>query len=121
MYAAGAVAAYFGYKYYKKQQGNVQTPTTPTTPATTPATAPKLVPGGPTFQGASQAYRANVKILQSLLGVTADGIIGPITIKAAQGAGINYPINATNIDRVIAAVQTYKTKPAVVFPWWTKQ
>jgi lysozyme family protein len=75
---------------------------------------------GPTFGGASAAYLANVRILQSLLGVKADGIIGPLTIKAAQAAGINYQINAANIDKAIAAAQTYKTKPTVVFPWWTK-
>ena len=117
MYAAGVVAAYLGYKYYKKQQGFAQMPTAP---QTSPAQAPKTVPSGPTFQGASQAYIKNVKILQSLLGVTADGIIGPITIKAGQAAGINYQINAANIDKAIAAAQTYKTKPTVVFPWWTK-
>ena len=115
MYAAGAVADYLGFRYYKKQQGLVQTPvTTPATTATKPMTS------GPTFGGASAAYLANVRILQSLLGVKADGIIGPLTIKAAQAAGINYQINATNIDKAIAAAQTYKTKPTVEFPWWTK-
>lgn len=116
LYTAGVAAVYLGYKYYKKQQGLVQTPTTPTT---TPA-APKTAPASPTFSGASAAYIKNVKILQTLLGVKSDGIIGPITIKAAAAAGINYRINATNIDKAIAAAQTYKTKPAVVFPWWTK-
>lgn len=117
MYAAGAVAAYFGYKYYKKQQGNTQTPTAP---ATSPAPTPKTTPSGPTFQGASQAYISNVKLLQSLLGVPADGIIGPITARAAQTAGINYPINAATIEKAIKAAQAYKTKPTVTFPWWVK-
>jgi murein L,D-transpeptidase YcbB/YkuD len=112
MYAAGAVAAYLGYNYYKKQQGKAQTPTGP---ATGPAPAPKTAPSSPTFQGASQAYIKNVKILQSLLGVTADGIIGPITIKAGQAAGINYQINAATIDKAIAAAQTYKNKPGSFF------
>ena len=116
LYTAGVAAVYLGYKYYKKQQGLVQTPTTPTT---TPA-APKTAPASPTFSGASAAYIKNVKTLQTLLGVKADGIIGHITIKAAAAAGINYKINATNIDKAIAAAQTYKTKPAVIFPWWTK-
>jgi murein L,D-transpeptidase YcbB/YkuD len=117
IYAAGVVAAYLGYKYYKKQQGNVQTPTAP---ATGPAPAPKTATSGPTFGSASAAYIANIKILQSLLGVTADGIIGPITIKAGQAAGINYQINATTIQKAITAAQTYKTKPTVVFPWWNR-
>jgi murein L,D-transpeptidase YcbB/YkuD len=112
MYAAGVVAAYLGYRYYKTQQGKAQAPTAP---ATGPAPAPKTVPGGPTFQGASQAYIKNVKILQSLLGVTADGIIGPITIKAGQAAGINYQINAATIDKAIAAAQLYKNKPGAFF------
>jgi hypothetical protein len=116
-YAAGAAAAYLGFRYYKKQQGLVQT--TATTPATTAATKPMT--SGPTFGGASAAYLANVRILQSLLGVKADGIIGPLTIKAGQSAGINFQINATNIDRAIAMAQTYKTKPTVEFPWWTKK
>jgi murein L,D-transpeptidase YcbB/YkuD len=116
LYTGGLAALYLGYKYYKKQQGLVQTPTTPTT---TPA-APKTAPASPTFSGASAAYIANVNVLQTLLGVKADGIIGPVTIKAAAAAGINYRINATNIDKAIAAAQTYKTKPAVIFPWWTK-
>jgi len=112
MYAAGVVAAYLGYKYYKRQQGFAQMPTAP---ATSPAQAPKTVPSGPTFQGASQAYIKNVKILQSLLGVKADGIIGPITIKAGQAAGINYQINAATIEKAIAAAQTYKNKPSAFF------
>lgn len=116
LYTAGLAAVYLGYKYYKKQQGLAQQ-----TPVVNPATpAPKKVtPSGPTFGGASAAYIANVKTLQTLLGVKADGIIGPITIKAAAAAGINYKINATNIDKAIAAAQTYKTKPTVIFPWWT--
>ena len=113
LYTAGVAAVYLGYKYYKKQQGMVQTPVT--TPA---SAATKPMPSSPTFGGASAAYMANVRMLQSLLGVKADGIIGPITIKAGQAAGINYQITAANLDKAIAQAQTYKTKPAVVFPWW---
>lgn len=116
MYTAGVAAVYLGYKYYKKQQGLFTKPM----PAATPVPA-KPVSSEPLFTQASNAYLANVKILQNLLGVKPDGIIGPITIKAAAAAGINYQINATNIDRAIAAAQTYKTKPAVVFPWWTNK
>ena len=113
LYTAGVAAVYLGYKYYKKQQGMVQTPVT--TPA---SAATKPMPSSPTFGGASAAYMANVRMLQSLLGVKADGIIGPITIKAGQAAGINYQITAANIDKAIAQAQTYKTKPTVIFPWW---
>ena len=121
MYAAAGVAAYLGYKFYKKQQGFAQTPTAPaTSPATSPATVPKTVPSSPTFGGASAAYVANIKILQSLLGVPTDGIIGPITIKAGKLAGINYQINAATIQKAIEAAKMYKTKPIVDFPWWTK-
>ena len=112
MYAAGVVAAYLGYTFYKKQQGKAQAPTGP---ATGPAPAPKTAPSSPTFQGASAAYKANVKILQTLLGVTADGIIGPITIKAGQAAGINYQINAATIEKAIKDAQTYKNKPGAFF------
>ena len=111
LYTAGVAAVYLGYKYYKKQQGKAQ--------ATTPATPVPTQTSTPLFQDAANAYIKNVKILQTLLGVKADGIIGPITTKAAAAAGINYKINALNIDKAIAAAQAYKTKPSVVFPWWT--
>jgi murein L,D-transpeptidase YcbB/YkuD len=116
LYTAGLAAVYLGYKYYKKQQGLAQQ-----TPVVNPATpAPsKVTPSGPTFSGASAAYIKNIKTLQTLLGVKADGIIGPITTKAAIAAGINYKINATNIDKAIATAQAYKAKPTVTFPWWT--
>lgn len=110
-YAAGAVAAYLGYNYYKKQQGKAQAPTAP---ATGPA-AVKTAPSGPTFSGAAAAYIKNVKTLQTLLAVQADGIIGPLTIKAGQAAGINYQINASTIEKAIAAAQTYKNKPGAFF------
>jgi murein L,D-transpeptidase YcbB/YkuD len=117
LYTAGLYGVFLAYKYYKKQQGLVQQPST--SPATTAAT--KTMPSEPTFGGASAAYTANIRFLQSILGVKADGIIGPITMKAAQAAGINFAINATNIDKAIAIAQTYKTKPTVIFPWWTKK
>jgi len=118
LYTGGLYALYLGYRYYKRQQGLVQKPTTP---AVTPATpAPRAtVPSSPTFGGASAAYTANIRFLQNILGVKPDGIFGPITIKAGQAAGINFQINATNIDKAIAIAQTYKTKPTVIFPWWT--
>ncbi len=105
MYAAGVVAAYLGYTFYKKQQGKAQQP-----PPTTPT-----APTSPTFQGASQAYIKNVKILQTLLGVTADGIIGPITQGAAAKYGIKYSINASNVIKAIATVTLAKSKPAFDF------
>lgn len=106
MYAAGAIAAYLGLKYYKNQQGKAQQPQAPTTPT---------APSSPTFQGASQAYIKNVKILQTLLGVTADGIIGPITQGAAAKYDIKYAINATNVIKAIATVTFAKSKPAFDF------
>ena len=111
LYTAGVAAVYLGYKYYKKQQGKAQ--------ATTPATPAPTHTSKPLFMDAASAYIKNVKTLQTLLGVKADGIIGPITTKAAAAAGINYKINALNIDKAIAAAQAYKTKPTVTFPWWT--
>ena len=111
LYTAGVAAVYLGYKYYKKQQGKAQ--------ATTPATPVPTQTSTPLFQDAANAYIKNVKILQTLLGVKADGIIGPITTKAAAAAGINYKINALNIDKAIAAAQAYKNKPSNVFPWVT--
>lgn len=117
-YAAGAVAAYLGYNYYKKQQGKAQAPTAP---ATGPAQAPKTAPSGPTFSGAAAAYIKNVKTLQTLLGVSADGIIGPITIKAGQTVGINYQINASTIEKAIAAAQLYKNKPSSFFDFINRQ
>lgn len=110
LYTAGVAAVYLGYKHYKKMQGLVQVPVT--TPA---SAATKPMPSSPTFGGASAAYIANVRMLQSLLGVKADGIIGPLTIKAAQAAGINYQITAANIDKAIAQAQSFKNKPSSFF------
>jgi len=125
-----AAAAYLGYRYYKKQQGKVQqAPSTtagnqpPTTPVAVKQAAAPVVskaPSSPTFGGASSTYTTKVKQLQTLLGVKADGIVGPITIKAAATFGILYPINATTIDKALAAVTAIKNKPTVSFPWWTK-
>ena len=50
LYTGGLAALYLGYKYYKKQQGLVQTPTTPTATPAAPA-APKTAPASPTFSG----------------------------------------------------------------------
>jgi murein L,D-transpeptidase YcbB/YkuD len=130
MYTAGLAAVYLGYKYYKKQQGLVQQAPSTTAgnlPMTTPAAMTQATkapvskaPTSPTFGGSSSAYVAKVKILQTLVGVKADGIIGPITQKAAATFGVNYPINATNVDKAIATVTTAKSKAVVTFPWWTK-
>ena len=131
MYTAGLAAVYLGYKYYKKQQGLVQQAPSTTAgnlPTTTPAAMKQAgtkpvskAPASPTFGGSSSAYIAKTKILQTLVGVKADGIIGPMTQKAAATFGVNYPINATNIDKAIATVTTAKSKAAVSFPWWTKK
>jgi murein L,D-transpeptidase YcbB/YkuD len=131
LYTAGLAAVYLGYKYYKKQQGLVQQAPSTTAgnlPMTTPAAMTQAAkapvskaPASPTFGGSSSAYVAKVKILQTLVGVKADGIIGPITQKAAATFGVNYPINATNVDKAIATVTTAKSKAVVTFPWWTKK
>jgi hypothetical protein len=131
LYTAGLAAVYLGYKYYKKQQGLVQQAPSTTAgnlPMTTPAAMTQATkapvskkPASPTFGGSSSAYVAKVKILQTLVGVKADGIIGPITQKAAATFGVNYPINATNVDKAIATVTTAKSKAVVTFPWWTKK
>lgn len=131
LYTAGLAAVYLGYKYYKKQQGLVQQAPSTTAgnlPMTTPAAMTQAAkapvskkPASPTFGGSSSAYVAKVKILQTLVGVKADGIIGPITQKAAATFGVNYPINATNVDKTIATVTTAKSKAVVTFPWWTKK
>jgi len=131
LYTAGLAAVYMGYKYYKKQQGLVQQAPSTTAgnlPMTTPAAMTQATkapvskkPASPTFGGSSSAYVAKVKILQTLVGVKADGIIGPITQKAAATFGVNYPINATNVDKAIATVTTAKSKAVVTFPWWTKK
>ena len=125
-----AAAAYLGYRYYKKQQGKVQqAPSTtagnepPTTPvAVKQATSPVVSkpPASPTFGGASASYTKKVIELQFLLGVKADGIVGPITTKAAANYGILYPINSLTIDRALAAVKSTKNKPTVSLPWWVK-
>jgi len=130
LYTAGLAAVYLGYKYYKKQQGLVQQAPSVTTgnqPPTTAAavktatTAPvSKAPASPTFGGASASYVNKVKQLQTLIGVKADGIVGPLTTKAVAVYGILYPINATTIDKALAAVTAIKSKPSVSFPWWTK-
>ena len=101
MYAAGAVAAYFGYKYYKKKQGEVKDTTEETTET-------KTAPTSPTFEGAAAIYANKVKKLQGLLNVSQVGGIGPITIAALSKKGINYKVDATNIDKAISDVQNYK-------------
>lgn len=102
LYTAGVAAAYLGYKYYKKKQGEVQK-TTETTPET------KSAPTSPTFEGAAVIYANKVKKLQGLLNVPQDGGIGPITIAALAKKGIKYKVDATNIDKAISDVANYKT------------
>ena len=123
IYTAGLAAAYLGYRYYKKKQGEAaQAPSTtsgnqpPQTGAAVTQAITKPVskaPASPTFSGASTAYTTKVKQLQTLLGVKADGIVGPITQKAASSYGILYTINATTIDKAIAAVTVAKFKRIV--------
>ena len=99
MYAAGAVAAYLGLKYYKNQQGKLQQPQAPTTPT---------APSSPTFQGASQAYIKNEKILQTFLGVTVDGIIGQITQASAAKYDLKNAIKPTKVFKQMQRVQFAK-------------
>ena len=130
LYTAGLAAVYLGYKYYKKQQGLVQqAPSTTsgnqppqTGAAVTQATTKPVskAPASPTFGGASAAYTAKVKQLQTILGVKADGIVGPTTQKAAASYGILYTINATTIDKALAAVTAAKYKPTFSLPFWKK-
>lgn len=118
LYTAGVAAAYLGYKHYKKKQGqatqaaNLTSGNQPpqTGAAVTQATTKPVskAPASPTFGGASAAYTAKVKQLQTLLGVKADGIVGPTTQKAAASYGILYTINATTIDKALAAVTARK-------------
>jgi len=110
LYTAGVAAVYLGYKHYKKMQGLVQK-TTPSEQL--PAT--KTIPSGPTFGNATSLYLKKIQTLQSLLAVKTDGLIGPITIKAGQAAGINYKITAANIDKAIAQAQSFKNKPSSFF------
>jgi hypothetical protein len=118
IYTAGLAAAYLGYKYFKKKQGQeTQAPSTTsgnqppqTGAAVTQATTKPVskAPASPTFGGASSAYVNKVKQLQTLLGVKADGILGPTTQKAAASYGVLYTINATTIDKAIIAVTARK-------------
>lgn len=130
IYTAGLAAAYLGYRYYKKQQGLVQQAPSTTAGNQPPQTAAAVTqattkpvskaPASPTFGGASSAYVNKVKQLQTLLGVKADGIIGPITQKAAASYGVLYTINATTIDKAITAITAAKFKPTFSLPFWKK-
>jgi len=48
-----------------------------------------------------QAYKEKVITLQKLVGVTADGVIGPVTKAALTKYGLPTTISASNIDSVI--------------------
>jgi hypothetical protein len=122
LYTAGAAAAYLGYRYYKKRQGLLQQAPSTTAGNMPPQTAAAIkqvtttqvskAPASPTFGGASATYVTKLKQLQTLVGVKADGIMGPITQKAAGNFGVNYMINATTIDRAIQTVISKKSIPA---------
>lgn len=101
MYTAGVAAVYLGYKYYKKKQGELQKTTDTTTEV-------KTTPASPTFEGAAVIYTNKVKKLQSALGLTADGKIGPMTVAALLKKGISYKVDATTIDRALTDVANYK-------------
>lgn len=123
MYTAGLAAAYLGYRYYKKKQGEAaQAPSTtsgnqpPQTGAavTQATTKPKSkAPASPTFGGANLAYLAKIKTLQTLLKVKSTGKIDLATSKAASAYGISYTINATNIDKAIATITLAQSKTKV--------
>jgi len=50
-----------------------------------------------------EIYNSKVKALQSIIGVTADGIIGPKTKAALSALGLSTTINPSNIDSIIDA------------------
>ncbi len=67
-----------------------------TTPAPTPAPAPKVVPAvKPVLKEGSKG--ADVKVVQKKLGLTADGVFGPLTKKAVVGFQVKHDIEANGI------------------------
>lgn len=65
----------------------------------------KETSSGATPVDANQAYLDKVKALQVLVGVTADGIIGPKTKAALSKYGLPTTISASNIDSVLNSAQ----------------
>jgi peptidoglycan hydrolase-like protein with peptidoglycan-binding domain len=67
------------------------------TPAvTTPAPAPKVVPVvKPVLKEGSKG--ADVKVVQKKLGLTVDGVFGPLTKKAVVGFQVKHDIEANGI------------------------
>lgn len=54
----------------------------------------------------NDAYLNKVKELQKLVGVSADGVIGPKTKAALAKYGYNADVNASNIDKALAAIRS---------------
>ena len=98
LYTAGLAAVYLGYRQYKKKQGEIQQEETPAT---------KTPTASPVFEDRAKQYTAKVITLQKLLGVNTDGVIGTNTQKAALKFGITYKIDASNIDKTIALINTF--------------
>jgi hypothetical protein len=80
-----AVAGYIAYMIFKKDPDE-GTPT-----------------GGPV--GDNEAYLNKVKELQKLIGVSADGVIGPKTKAALAKYGVTNAVGSGNIDSVLATVR----------------
>ena len=114
LYTAGLAAVYLGYKHYKSKQGELtQTPTDSQgtkVPATSTATSTSQVKASPMFSSGNTKYVTKVKVLQALLKVKVDGIIGPETKKAAAAIGITYTIHSSTIDKAILTASNYSHK-----------
>lgn len=113
MYVAGGAGLYLIYNYLKnKGSSNLDLPTTgptssPTsTPTNRPATSPAATTSLPVFMKAQNDYISKVKILQGLVKVKQDGIIGPLTIQALAKIGkVTTKVTALNIDAIILLVR----------------
>lgn len=81
-----AVAGFIAYQIFKKD---------PDEGATTDDTVSN-----------NEAYLNKVKELQKLIGVTADGIIGPKTKAALAKYGYTGEVNSGNIDKALTTVRT---------------
>lgn len=81
-----AVAGYVAYRIFKKDPDEGL-------PATDPLAS-------------DAAYLNKVKELQKLIGVVADGVIGPKTKAALAKYGITSDVNSGNIDAITGAVRT---------------
>lgn len=80
-----AVAGFIAYQIFKKDPDEGK-------PATDPLAA-------------DDAYLNKVKELQKLIGVTADGVIGPKTKAALAKYGYTSEVNSTNIDKALNTVR----------------